>query len=122
MKITASGLSVASGILTIPPTIAWYLDHTDVIHLPHNLDNWMLGIAAALLVVAMISNAVAHSRWERLFKRQAATQNATGGGTPTQFQDVDKFYRLTGGRFSVREPETPTQLEIVSDSAALCVI
>ena len=97
MKITASGLSVASGILTIPPTAAWYLDHTNVIHLPDNLGNWMLGIAVILFGIAMVANAVVHQGMGKLIgqqKQDAQTPSSTqaSDSSPT-FQKAAEFFK-----------------------------
>jgi hypothetical protein len=105
MKITASGLSVASGILTIPPTVTWYLDHTGVIHLPANLNDWLLGIAVSLFVVAMTANAFVHRGMGKLIGQQEKPGPQTSGTNPTNFLNVEDFYR-TYDNVYLREVET----------------
>jgi hypothetical protein len=87
MKITPSGLSVVSGILAIPPTVTWYLDHVGVIHLPADLNDWLSGIAVSLFAIAMIANAFVHRGIGKLIgQREQDAQAPESQQTPSSTQ------------------------------------
>jgi hypothetical protein len=85
------------GIFGGVPVIAWYVSTGQTLvkslRASPNSD-WpsiFLGLAVLCIVGMFIANAVAHSRLDRLLTRQTANQGDTAN--PTQFRNIDEFYR-----------------------------
>ncbi len=69
-----------TGIAGAPSVAAWYLDHINVIQLPTDWKEPLLGIAVGLVVVALIANVMAHW-WSSTMRQQRA------GGQPRPFAE-----------------------------------
>jgi hypothetical protein len=105
-----------AGIIATPPALAWYLTAaqnfaSSLRASPNSVwPSIFSGLAILCFVVMLLANAVAHSRWERLFNRQAATQRDTTTANPPQFRNVDEFYRLYSMRM-LTETEVAVRAE-----------
>jgi hypothetical protein len=103
-RVTANRVSMYAGIVTVPPAMAWYVSSVQSVAqglraTPGSVwPDIFAALAITSLVTMLIANAVAHSRFERLFKRQADKQD-TGSATSTaQVKNVDEFYKTYSSR------------------------
>lgn len=92
------------GIFGAAPVIAWYVSAgQDVVQSlrasPHS--QWpsiFLGLAVLCFIGMLLANAVAHSRWERLFKNKSGKQQEAETTGSAQFKNVDEFYNSYSSR------------------------
>jgi hypothetical protein len=105
-----------AGIIATPPALAWYLateqNFASSLRASSN-SVWpsiFSGLAVLFLVVMLVANAVAHSRWQRLLNRQAAAQGETTTASSSQFRNVEEFYRLYSMRM-LTETEVTVRAE-----------
>jgi len=94
-----------SGVIAILPSIGWYVTSAQSafqslrVTPNSSVPSVLAGSALLFIVIMLIANAFAHSRWERLFSRQTAKQETVASGTSsTQFKNVDEFYKIYSSR------------------------
>lgn len=87
-----------AGYISDFPSVRSYLQTGQHFH------DWVTGLAVASIVIALISNAVAHSRSQLIATDTPETQTQANPASPSQFRNVDEFYRTYDNRM-LRETE-----------------